>query len=112
MALLLERRPVRGTLLAFAALMEKTLRSNDHKGGWDAMSVRWLQGRLHLEVAELDLAIKGLSRGVRPQDVAREAADVANFCMMIADRCGGMDGQRLYIEPAQTTVEVKGGVVR
>lgn len=102
MALLLERRPVRGTLLAFVALMEKTLRANDHKGGWDDCSVRWLRGRLHQEVAELDSAIRGLSRGVRPQEVAREAADVANFCMMIADRCGGMDGQRLSIEPPRT----------
>ncbi len=98
MALFLERRPVRGVVLAFAALMEKTLRSNDHKGGWGGDSVRWLRGRLHQEVEELDTAIKGLSRGVRPKEVAKEAVDVANFAMMIADRCGGMDGQRLSIE--------------
>jgi hypothetical protein len=49
--LLLERRPVRGSVLAFAALMEKTLRRNDYKGGWGTMSVRWLRGRLHKEVA-------------------------------------------------------------
>lgn len=69
----------------FAMSMEKTLRRNDWKGGWNYMSGDELFSRLSEEVEELRLAlVHHRSR----RTIVREAADVANFAMMIADQCG------------------------
>ncbi|MCM3704035.1 hypothetical protein [Paenibacillus macerans] len=79
----------------FAQQMEMKLRENDHKGGWDNCEINYLFSRLNEEVKELKssvarVGLKGnwadmpLSSST-PLDVAREAADVANFAMMIAD---------------------------
>lgn len=86
--------------------MEKVLRDNDHKGGWEECRPDWLLMRLKQEVSELDSAMrKGTvpHTGVDdrtsdvPADPAREAADVANFAMMIADVLG-----RLQSTPTPT----------
>lgn len=81
---------------AFADLMEAQLRANDHKGGWKACDPHWLHDRLLEEAAELQDAGQwktdgGPSQGGYGRAVAREAADVANFAMMIADVCGGLE---------------------
>lgn len=75
---------IRQPVLAFAWEMEKRLRANEHKGGWDEMTTDWLFARMVEEVAELNRAI-GLRSGI-----THEAADVANFAMMIADNLGGL----------------------
>lgn len=68
---------------AFAVAMEAKLRANDHKGGWKQSPVTYLFSRLEEEVAELKKAVvNGGTLG--------EAADVANFAMMIADTHGGL----------------------
>ncbi len=72
------REPVR----RFAETMEQRLRANDHKGGWTRCEVLWLLGRLREEVEELE---REILRG-EPAAIVHEAADVANFAMMIADR--------------------------
>lgn len=77
------RREVR----LFAQLMERRLRENDHKSGWKQDIAPTLFRRLQQETAELDGAID-FGRAV---DIVREAADVANFAMMIADVRGGLD---------------------
>ncbi len=64
----------------FAQQMERVLRQNDHKGGWDEMFFNDLIDRLHEEVSELE------NCGCKPRRVIKEAADVANFAMMIADQ--------------------------
>jgi NTP pyrophosphatase (non-canonical NTP hydrolase) len=75
----------------FAQAMEKELRENDHKGGWSATSFTELIQRLHEESGELARAVDEFLRALveqRMQDgthVLAEAADVANFAMMIAD---------------------------
>ncbi|WAH38598.1 hypothetical protein [Alicyclobacillus dauci] len=85
----------------FAEHMEETLRRNDHKGGWDDCSTRWLLSRLHEELDELAESMSGRC-GCREADcphvlltpwdmankdrVIQEATDVANFAMMIADK--------------------------
>ena len=85
---------------AFADLMEAQLRDNDHKPGWKNDSDLDLFERLGEESAELLAALhrhaKRLSWGdhwvmedTAPR-VGREAADVANFAMMIADVCGAL----------------------
>ena len=69
----------------FAEQMELKLRTNDWKGGWDGEDELWLWSRMMEEAAELHSAAfmpgeRTLSR------IAGEAADVANFAMMLADR--------------------------
>ncbi|WP_245628942.1 hypothetical protein [Alicyclobacillus shizuokensis] len=76
------REPVRW----FARQMELKLRENDHKGGWLECDVWWLFSRLYEEVAELQEAMYEVAAGDASREkVIREAADIANFAMMIAD---------------------------
>lgn len=80
------RREVR----QFAKAMEECLRANDHKPGWKQDEIRALLDRLREEVGELDVATIP-EQGRTPGEIAKEAADVANFAMMIADVCGGLN---------------------
>lgn len=74
----------------FAELMELQLRANDHKGGWQDDSMSALFRRLKEECDELGEAIMyRVSRGEK--NVGREAADVANFAMMITDISGELE---------------------
>jgi len=87
---------------AFAELMEQKLRENDHKGGWKKeLPSLDLLPRLREETEELDDAISHWGAQVNwgkaalylpgcIERVGREAADVANFAMMIADVCGAL----------------------
>ncbi len=69
-------------LVEFARLMAKKLRVKAAaREGWAGESFEHLVGRLYDELAELHVA---MARGASQATVAREAADVANFCMMIA----------------------------
>lgn len=70
------------TLLEFAAVMERKLDENDHKEHWSNFPISHLSRRLSQELEELRRAIK---KNLPPEDIVREAADVANFAMMIAD---------------------------
>jgi hypothetical protein len=105
----------RPKVAAFAELMEKALRENDYKGGWDRCKPKWLLARACEELAELVDTLKPKERG--PWDTnlllakhhlalaahmlnaigaytklegadaaAGEAADVANFLLMFVDR--------------------------
>lgn len=86
---------------AFARLMLRKLRRNHHKGGWKTSPYSALRERLRMECEELDEAAREFvhlqrifkDRGTRElerhmlragQMLAEEAADVANFAMMIA----------------------------
>lgn len=84
----------REEVLWFAKQMERKLRANDHKGHWSNCDDLYLKRRLREETNELIDAVNRLKsyRRTSPDDVAwaarmviREAADVANFAMMIAD---------------------------
>jgi NTP pyrophosphatase (non-canonical NTP hydrolase) len=67
----------------FTEQMEQKLKENRHKGGWSKCERWWLIKRLKEEVYELDLSMgRHLSNS---EEIIREAADVANFAMMIAD---------------------------
>lgn len=73
---------IRPQVAWFAGRMEQKLRANDHKGGWEDDYLDALFKRLLEEVEELRREVKernGLS-------IIDEAVDVANFCMMLADR--------------------------
>lgn len=60
--------------------MKQKLRENEHKGYWGDMTLLKLAKLLETEIEELNDAI--LTKG--PMEIIREAADVANFAMMIA----------------------------
>jgi len=73
-------------VLRFAKVMEHKLALNRHKGdreGWSSSDVFSLLDRLDEEVEELNDSI-GIN-SIPAAKVIVEAADVANFAMMIAD---------------------------
>ncbi len=89
---------LRPEVRAFAELMERVLRANDRKGGWKHMKPPALLRRLDEEVAELHGAVNIPRQPLTPIEhtwVAREAADVANFAMFIADVYGDMPSPTL-----------------
>jgi hypothetical protein len=88
----------------FAELMETKLRENDGKGGWQDESTAYLSRRCGNELQELRELLTKRHRQimagyppVRAETlpdivvaIGREAADVANFAMMMADVCGAL----------------------
>ena len=85
---------IRPEVFAFACAMESALRLNDYKGGWQEESTDYLLGRVYMEVAELAEAVKKWE--LTPAAPCRrrlrgEAADVANFAMMLADVAGSLN---------------------
>lgn len=82
----IERWP---TLLPFMLAMAERLDANAHKGGWRDETWQWLRDRLREESNELGAACcwptgQPTTNAYRAR-IRREAADVANFAMMIAD---------------------------
>ena len=78
---------MRPAIKAFAERMELALAEHDEgRGarGWLQEDIGWLCTRLLEEVYELEAAIT-MSRSHEGYDVVKEAVDVANFAMMIAD---------------------------
>lgn len=75
------REPVRW----FAGKMEEALQRNDHKGGWQNEYLWVLLHRIDEELAELYKAAFQIEHSGPLENVIKEAADVANFAMMIAD---------------------------
>jgi NTP pyrophosphatase (non-canonical NTP hydrolase) len=77
----MERRP---EVEWFADAMEAALRANDHKPGWKNDDPWALQARLFEEAKELQRAVREREGA---EKILKEAADVANFAMMVADVC-------------------------
>lgn len=69
----------------FARRMEKKLQANDHKQHWSKCNNDYLIHRLYQEAHELWSAIQN---GEPIENIISEAADVANFALMIADNAG------------------------
>jgi NTP pyrophosphatase (non-canonical NTP hydrolase) len=72
---------IESSCAVFAGLMKERLEANKHKGYWGDCSIAYLLIRLEEEVAELRAAI----RDSDIKAVTRQAANIANFCMMIAE---------------------------
>lgn len=91
--LVTEKYAVREPVRWFAEQMEKKLKANDHKGGWTKDMLPYLGRRFGEEVNEF---VEAMASGDESATI-NEAADVANFAMMIADLCrpqpdNGKDG--------------------
>jgi hypothetical protein len=82
-ALSVKREQHRTKIQWFFEVMLDKLVSNSHKGFWDNLELQYLSMRLTQEREELRRAI---GKKESAENVAKEAADVANFAMMIADR--------------------------
>lgn len=66
----------------FAEQMEAALKRNDHKGGWKECGAIYLLSRLRQETNELEGVVYF---NKSEKEIISEAADVANFAMMIAN---------------------------
>ena len=75
-------KSVRPILEKFARHMEKKLRENDYKDGWQSDTIRSLIDRVREETIELSNAAMAPAN---LEDIQGEAIDVANFAMMIFD---------------------------
>lgn len=90
--------PVRKEVAAFALLMEEVLKANDHKGDWKEASMDELLYLVDGELTEVSEAIdpyeEALSAGedttLVSKHLGKEAADIANYAMMIADNSGAL----------------------
>ncbi len=74
------KRPFRPVVEEFAHAMEYKLSLNDHKGGWENCDFENIKERLRGEIEELTAAIDGGN----DFHIMMEAADVANYAMMLA----------------------------
>lgn len=91
---------IRPTLVQSAEWMERTLRDNDWKGGWEGASHIKMQEKLWEEIREFEMAWyeywkqPSEQRGVslwRRDQVRKEGADVQNVVMMVVDLAGGYE---------------------
>ena len=78
---------MREQVKSFSKDMERVLKKNDEKHGWDNLTIHWLLYRLKEETDELRMELTNQDKA----SAMREAIDVANFAMMIWDnlRRGG-----------------------
>jgi len=85
------RQGCRPVVKWFAEQMEAALKRNDHKSGW--LNDDWdeLHDRILDETKELYRECGKFSKD--EEKIIKEAADVANFAMMIADKFGKQFGQ-------------------
>lgn len=81
----------------FSDLMVKALAEHGDRGdNWKDEDEGWLLERAREELEELAIAlekrdVKGMGYSCRQvRNIAHNAADAANFCMMIADAVGGL----------------------
>ena len=76
----------------FAEQMELQLRANDWKDGWQHDDQLKLLHRIRQETSELQFCLNPEVFGGDAGNTISEAADVANFAMMIADNARSADG--------------------
>ena len=87
----------RAEVISFAEAMEAALAKNEHKGGWKDDGALELHQRIVEETDELRAEL--MKRRERPghannqAPILSEAADVANFAMMVADVCGCLESR-------------------
>ena len=90
-----KRGDEQAALARFQAVMLEKLLVNSHKGGWAELSPSWLLQRIKGELGELREAVAGGDLN----EIVREAADVANFAMFIADNALAQMGDQSDLRP-------------
>ena len=81
---------LRPEVLAFAHVMETRLRANDHKRGWKDADPMWLRRRVNDELREMDAELWRTGALPDRERIVEEAADAANFLMMLSDVLGAL----------------------
>lgn len=79
---------LRPSVRRFAEQMERNLRKHDRdrgRRGWIHDNPWDLFGRAHQELAELEAELPTFSRSGNASNAYKEAADVANMAMMVAE---------------------------
>lgn len=71
----------------FAGLMEERLVANEHRGGWKREHPQTLLQGMFECSRHLETAVGRTDT----REVARHAANVANYAMMVADVCGALE---------------------
>ena len=79
----------REEILAFNQLMERKLQNNGWKGDWGTCTTDFLFDKLVEKVKELKVRLEDETQ--TGLNIANEAANAANFAMMIADVVGGLE---------------------
>lgn len=74
---------VRRSVIDFAIEMERVLRKNDYKSGWDTCEVGYLVGKLFEETGEFS---REYFRYANISHSSEETIDIANICMMLWER--------------------------
>jgi hypothetical protein len=96
---------LRPAVLAFAHEMEAKLRKHDNRPGWKSDTMMPLHRRIYDELTELWEALLAYPRDTAEYrfKVRGEAADVANFAMMLADNEGALltEGHAALATPPQ-----------
>jgi hypothetical protein len=96
---------LRPAVLAFAHEMEAKLRKHDNRPGWKSDTMMPLHRRIYDELTELWEALLAYPRDTAEYrfKVRGEAADVANFAMMLADNEGALltEGHAALAAPPQ-----------
>ena len=78
------RVELRPELREFAEALELRLRKNDHKRGWNEMSVSQCLTMTHQEIHELDIAFRRYCAYEGAKDeVLHESEDAANFLFFL-----------------------------
>lgn len=88
-----DRQELRPAVQRFAEAMEKLLRENDHKNGWEHLTNSQIFSRITDERDELLIALTDPADFSRGCKVRHEAVDLANFCMMLFDNNQRKDKQ-------------------
>lgn len=85
----LEPAPIpRKEVMKFAHYMEKQLKANDHKGGWQREHHRDLISSLICNLESLRKNLFGIPEARRKHEITRRCANIASYAMMIADNEG------------------------
>lgn len=79
---------LRQEVIDFALEMESILKDNDHKTGWDNLSIHTLYNRIKQEFEELQAEYIVMTHNLKDESLFiqrmwRESIDIANFCMFL-----------------------------
>ena len=85
-----EKELPRKAVMLFAQAMERKLKKNDYKGGWEDCSIPFLIDKLNEESKEFQTALDN-----RSNRMLNESADVANILMMLCDICERLEKRKL-----------------